>query len=256
METTVLEKKNYVENNSFSVYVKIKAVIDTSKIKTLLGDKDLIEQNINLQKNNQDLLVQIETLKKSLENAQNDQAKIRVQSEIRINEQNIRANDWLEKGNKFYFAKRYDEALSAYSKAIEYNQNMAFAYNNRGNVYNAKGNYDAAILDFGQAISLSPDYAHAYNNRGVSYYNKRLYDQAISDFTRAIAINSSYANAYYDRALAYKVKKYYAQALSDLNKYIGLTGGDSDIYNARGFMYNQVGSYDLASKQGRQSQSQ
>ena len=39
---------------------------------------------------------------------------------------------WVDKGNKLYSLKRYEEAITAYDQAIHLDPNNTFAYNNKG----------------------------------------------------------------------------------------------------------------------------
>lgn len=45
------------------------------------------------------------------------------------------AEDWLKTGNEFYQQGNYQNAIEAYTKAIELNPDYATAYNNRGFVF-------------------------------------------------------------------------------------------------------------------------
>ena len=52
--------------------------------------------------------------------------------------------------------KQYDQAITAFDKAIKLHPTLALPYENRGNAYLSKGKYDQAIRDFDQAIALDP----------------------------------------------------------------------------------------------------
>ena len=82
-----------------------------------------------------------------------------------------------------------DQAIEAYSHAIELKSGYAHAYNNRGVAYTNKGEFDKAIVNYTKAIDLKPDFASAYNNRGATYAAKGDYDRAIEDFNKAIDLN-------------------------------------------------------------------
>lgn len=45
------------------------------------------------------------------------------------------ANDWFAQGNEYLVNNEYDNAIEAYSKAIQINPNYADAYINRGRAF-------------------------------------------------------------------------------------------------------------------------
>jgi tetratricopeptide (TPR) repeat protein len=55
------------------------------------------------------------------------------------------ANDWVEKGNAFFYQSRYDGAIQAYDKAIEETPQLVEAWNNKGLALEDMGKYDEAI---------------------------------------------------------------------------------------------------------------
>ena len=79
------------------------------------------------------------------------------------------ATNWSEIGRQAIDAKRWNEALNAYNKAIDLNPNDASAYNNRGLAYDNLNKDDLAIADYNKAIELNPKDADAYYNRGNAY---------------------------------------------------------------------------------------
>lgn len=78
-------------------------------------------------------------------------------------------------------------------------QVLASAYNNRGNAFTGKERYDLAIRDYSESIKLNPTFAKPFNNRGVAYKKGGELDRAINDFDAAINIDPNYANAFANR---------------------------------------------------------
>jgi tetratricopeptide (TPR) repeat protein len=68
----------------------------------------------------------------------------------------LSAADWFEKGYSFYRSGRYNDAVNAYSKAIELNPKLAEPYQNRGLAYKSLGNSNQAINNYDKAIELNP----------------------------------------------------------------------------------------------------
>jgi len=72
--------------------------------------------------------------------------------------------DWFEQGLSLLKSHRYEDAIKAFSKAIEVNVHDAGAYNNRGFAWHEKGAYERAIADYTKAFNVNPRCAEAYNN--------------------------------------------------------------------------------------------
>ena len=78
------------------------------------------------------------------------------------------AEQQLVKGNSFRDLEQWDEAIAAYSKAIELDPNLAIAYAGRGFAYYSKDDYDNVIADYTKVIELDPTKSLSYGIRGFS----------------------------------------------------------------------------------------
>jgi protein O-mannosyl-transferase len=67
-------------------------------------------------------------------------------------------------GTAFTLARKYDEAIYEFQRAIRLDPAYANAHNNLGNVYFAQKKYDDAIREFSEAVRLQPDSASAQRN--------------------------------------------------------------------------------------------
>jgi tetratricopeptide (TPR) repeat protein len=66
------------------------------------------------------------------------------------------AREWFDKGNALCGQGKYDEAISAYDKAIEINPQYVDAWNNKGLALDGQGKYDESIQAYGKAIEINP----------------------------------------------------------------------------------------------------
>jgi len=90
---------------------------------------------------------------------------------------------------------RPDEAVQAFSTAIQLNQEVGAYYINRGVANNLLNKRDAALADFDQAVRLSPKVKEAWFNRGASRERQGERQQAIDDYRHALTIDRQYARA-------------------------------------------------------------
>lgn len=111
-----------------------------------------------------------------------------------------------------------DNAFSAFSRAIKYDERIAKAYYSRSMIYLDKEEYDKAVQDCTRAIEIDLTHAAAFNNRGLAYMHMGYLDLAISDFTEALQLNDSLTNAYYNRGYAHSEQGNYGIALKDFEK--------------------------------------
>jgi tetratricopeptide (TPR) repeat protein len=144
-------------------------------------------------------------------------------------------------GVEYYNKGDYDNAISEYDKAIEFNPNIAQVYNLRGLAFYAKGDKESAISDWNKAIQLKPDFAEAYVNRGNAYGDKGELDLALNDYAKAIQLDPKYAEAYHNRGLVYVFKGELDQAIQDFDQAIQLNPNVTVAYYNRGIAYGKKG---------------
>jgi cell division protein FtsN/Flp pilus assembly protein TadD len=108
--------------------------------------------------------------------------------------------DAFDKGLKLIGQQRYDEAIQAFSTAIEIIPQDYLAYNYRGVAWALKGNYDKALADYNKALEIRPRYAEAYNNRGFARIQNGDLSNALNDYSRALKINPFFVDAYNNKA--------------------------------------------------------
>ena len=154
----------------------------------------------------------------------------------------------VQKGNFLMMLKQIDDALKAYSRAIELSPNNTAAFNNRGVAYRRKGKLDLAVKDYNIAIKLNPDDANAYSNRSNVYLEKGEFNRAIDDTNTAIKLNPNCTEAYSNRGAAYGAKGDFDLAIKDCSKAIELNPNCTEAYSNRGNAYLKKGQVDLAIK--------
>jgi tetratricopeptide (TPR) repeat protein len=103
----------------------------------------------------------------------------------------VTAQDFFEQGDYDYEQGNCDKAIADYTQAINLNQKVAEAYNNRAYVYMVKKDYSAALSDLNQALELRPAYVNALMNRGdiYNYYYAINYKRAIADYDQVLQID-------------------------------------------------------------------
>src|SRR5260370_26121557 len=69
------------------------------------------------------------------------------------------------KGNQFFEARQYDQAVAEFAKAIEANGKQPAFYENRGFAYIALEKGTEAAADFSKAVELAPKDERAYLGR-------------------------------------------------------------------------------------------
>ena len=73
-----------------------------------------------------------------------------------------------DQGNKFLKEHKFDEAIEAYTKAIELDPKNAIFYSNRAQVQIKLENFGLAIQDCDSAIAVDPNFIKAYYRKAVS----------------------------------------------------------------------------------------
>ncbi|KAI0359035.1 TPR-like protein [Trametes cingulata] len=93
-------------------------------------------------------------------------------------------------GNAHMSAKKYDDAIEAYTKAIGLDPTNAVYYSNRAAAYSSKGEHSSAVLDAEKAIEVDPSFVKAYHRLGCVIIGNssvaRVAEPRLSHQTRAL----------------------------------------------------------------------
>ena len=154
-----------------------------------------------------------------------------VKQKIRQKEKHqVLAMENVRKGMAAMQAKRYEQAIGLFSKAISYKALSDYSSSrtlaNRGTCWYKLGHYAKAAQSYSSAISIAPKFAGAYRDRGTAYIKMSRYSMAVADLSRAVKLDPRLIDAYYNRALAYWSLKKWLQAQKDMEHYSGLAPGD------------------------------
>ena len=69
-------------------------------------------------------------------------------------------------GNSYMSARKYDEAIEAYTKAAKLDPTNPVYFSNRAAAYSSIDDYDSAIEDAKKAADLDPTFVKAYSRLG------------------------------------------------------------------------------------------
>ncbi len=102
------------------------------------------------------------------------------------------------KGRLLQNASKLDEALAAYSKAVNRAPKDPQYYRMRGNAYKELGDFEAALEDFTYSLELEPE-AYWFNRRGLVYEEMQQFKNALADYDKAVTLDPKWAIAYNNR---------------------------------------------------------
>lgn len=108
-------------------------------------------------------------------------------------------------GNLFQKEKRYEEAIAAYTEAINYSKvngedfPLVWAYYfNRANCYLKTNQYKKSLPDYDYALTLSPGNYDVLTNRGYAFYKTDNSEAACEDWKNARQLGSKVTQKYLD----------------------------------------------------------
>uniref|UniRef100_A0AAY4A153 E3 ubiquitin-protein ligase CHIP n=1 Tax=Denticeps clupeoides TaxID=299321 RepID=A0AAY4A153_9TELE len=100
-------------------------------------------------------------------------------------EKNSSAQELKEQGNRLFLCRKYQEAATCYSKAINRNPSVAVYYTNRALCYVKLQQYDKALADCKHALELDSQSVKAHFFLGQCHLELENYEEAIGNLQRA-----------------------------------------------------------------------
>ncbi len=108
-------------------------------------------------------------------------------------------------GNTLKIQDKNDEAIIAYKKSLELNENFSEAYNNLANVQKKIERFDDALLNYKNAIRSKEDNLEAYYNLANLFKSLKNYDEAIKNYKNVIKLNPNFSDAYNNIGTIYSI---------------------------------------------------
>lgn len=105
-------------------------------------------------------------------------------------------------GRYYQGQNRYEQAMTAYQKALAIDSGFVEARNGMGVIYSMQGRQQEALEQFRLAGKQAPNAAHIHNNLGYALYLSGSYAEAASVLERAVALEPANQAAHTNLALA------------------------------------------------------
>ncbi len=223
-------------------YLKAKMSMDPQEATKLLQDlKANSQKNRELEETNRKVNEALQKLKQLQDELAAGRHPEGRQNEYRKAVDELQSKEWLDKGVGFMNAERYEDALAAFTKAVETDPRNPWAYIDRGWALHSLGDDHQAIRDLNKAAELDPQNPWIYANRGIAYNALGDYRQGLLDGDKTARLDANNGWAYINRGWAYLGLGNYSQALAELTKASQVEPQNSFVYSTRAWAYNALG---------------
>ncbi len=138
-------------------------------------------------------------------------------------------------------ARRLDEAVKGYGKALMLNPRLPDVYNNLGVALRAQGKLEAAIACYRRALSLRPNNSGVYSNMGNALRELGRLDVAKASHQQAVKLAPSSPEAFYNLGLVLRDLGEGAAALSCFDRTLTLNPEHVDCHWDRSLALLQKG---------------
>lgn len=148
-----------------------------------------------------------------------------------------------EAGLTFARGGRIEEAVAAFTRAIELDSSRWEAYRFRGIAHARLAQHQAAVRDFDVALLHNPECAGCLYERGTVKMLSGETGEAVADFSKCVALDPEHAAAYSSRAGVRVRKGLYHEALEDIRAALLLTPQSPDYLHNRAVILAALGRY-------------
>lgn len=135
------------------------------------------------------------------------------------------SEQFLQQGLKLYEQYKYQEAITAYDKAIEANPDNYKVYTAKGIAVCFQGNYPAGMALIEKTLAMKPDYVPAFYDMAMGYKLQHNYDKSVVWFEKTIEGDPQNTWSYYGIATIYADQGNTKDSLTYLQKAIELDPG-------------------------------
>jgi stress-induced-phosphoprotein 1 len=99
-----------------------------------------------------------------------------------------KAEEHRVKGNEFFTAAKYPDAIKEYEEGLRRDPKSAKLYANRGTAYMKLMEYPSALRDFDKCLDLDPKYVKAYAKKGVAQRFLKEYHKSVATLEQGLKL--------------------------------------------------------------------
>ncbi|MBP0026884.1 tetratricopeptide repeat protein [Roseofilum sp. Guam] len=141
---------------------------------------------------------------------------------------------WLAIGRLYVKQHHYYRALEAYQKAIDIDETRDEGWYNLGNTLSKLENYLRALTAYDRALSIYPGRYEAWYNQGSAFAKLGRYAEAIDSYDRALILNPQSWEAWYHRGNLLGWIGEYEKAILSYDKSVNLHSQNSEPWYKQG----------------------
>ena len=165
------------------------------------------------------------------------------------------ADYWYKKAMERYINGSYEDAISAYNKAIEIDPQNSTIWRSIAIAFRDYGKFPLAIEAYGRAAELNPQEKGIWNIQGFLLSELGRYSEANEAYDKAIQADPESAGAWGNKAEALDNMGRHDEAVRAYEKSIEISDNttnanptDSNSWAGRGYVLMKIGKYDDALK--------
>jgi tetratricopeptide (TPR) repeat protein len=140
----------------------------------------------------------------------------------------------------------YEEAVAAFSEALECDPDDGEILQHRALAHAQLGQFEFAVPDAEQCVQLDPDDLGARRVRAMVLHAAGRYDEARSDWDHILSLHPADADTYYQRGLTHFVTGDFERAVTDFDHAIRHYPRAAWFYTARAHARERLGRHELA----------
>jgi tetratricopeptide (TPR) repeat protein len=119
-------------------------------------------------------------------------------------------------GSTFMKEKNYEKAIEFLNKAVEMDDNFAFAWDNLGLSYRRSGQFEKAVEAYKKSLKADPNGKTPMMNLGVAYESLKKYDDAVVAYDNYIKHLKDDPEGYYGLSRIYMFMKNYDLSMKNV----------------------------------------
>ena len=149
-------------------------------------------------------------------------------------------NEYHNLGNLLQESGKFEEAVTAYQKAVELNPDFSWSYHSLGDVLQQLERWEEAVAAYRKAVELNPDFSWSYHNLGDVLLKLEQWEEAAAAYRCEIALKADFAWSFCNLGDALTHLKQWDEAIDAYLKAIFIDRDLPGIYQKLGKVLRQT----------------